>query len=485
MIELVESSNKLNEEINEQELNVSEELDSDSVIVVPAGTKEITQNGTYDVSEYANADVNVETPSGSLTPSDVQVSKVVENHRAKITPYVRAGQSGYIDRSQQIDGSDSYVNASELVSGTKNITANGEQDITNYQKVNVNVPLPSGTKEITTNGNHNVNDYQFANVNVPNGTETKNITANGTYRPSGSNIGFSQVNVNVPQPGGTLSITENGDYDVSDYANASVNVQGGGGSGHKIYLYHKIQSDDGCRIVINGDIEYKMAQNMPDAPNWYIYTGVANNLDNVETFLLYGFDHIGSYPITTSSWARFRSHSGGTWTNIPITRYKASARTYTITEDIDLEILEATCLNKGTLITMADGTKKKIENIVVGDVVKTYAGTGVVYKDEHSNRAFGDDRDIWEFEDGYKIITTYRHEFYNVEKGKMTYLDEWQIGEHGLTEDGKEVKLIKHTNKDVPCKYYSLWCDGGNNYYANGLLAGNRFTEIDVKKGKV
>ena len=61
-------------------------------ILLPTGSISITSNGTHDVSNYANAIVNVQTSSGGITPS-----------------------------------------------GTKEITENGEHDVTNYASVNVQV----------------------------------------------------------------------------------------------------------------------------------------------------------------------------------------------------------------------------------------------------------------------------------------------------------------------------------------------------------
>ena len=126
--------------------------------------------------------------------------------------------------------------------GTKTITTNGKHDVTAFATADVQVPIPeapTGKKviEVTENGvsTHDVTDFAQAEVSVavpipaePAGEKTITITQNGTTTEDVKAFATAKINVNVPSTGitpqGTKTITENGTHDVTQFAQAKVEV---------------------------------------------------------------------------------------------------------------------------------------------------------------------------------------------------------------------------------------------------------------------
>lgn len=151
-------------------------------------------------------------------------------------------------------------------------------------------------------------------------------------------------------------------------------------------------------------------------------------------------------------------------------------------------ILSYICLSPETLIDVEEtdefGKKKrkrkKLKDIKVGDKiicinpVTLELDTDTVIECDGNMNKKHTCYDNWYFSDGTIITTVHRHRFYNVEKKKFVYMDKWNIGEHGLNINKEKIELIKHEHIEAEINHCTLFTEKYNNYFANGLLSGNR-----------
>lgn len=118
-------------------------------------------------SDYYYLDsVTVEAMPSGTEGTPIATKGTVSNHSVSVTPSV-TNTTGYITGSTKT-GTAVSVSASELVSGSLPITANGNNiDVTNYASVNVNVPIPVDTHTITITGAGNSTSgyVRYDNVN--------------------------------------------------------------------------------------------------------------------------------------------------------------------------------------------------------------------------------------------------------------------------------------------------------------------------------
>lgn len=154
---------------------------------------------------------------------------------------------------------------------------------------------------------------------------------------------------------------------------------------------------------------------------------------------------------------------------------------YYLTGDCTLSV--DTCLTGDTLITLADRTQKRIDQLTVDDKILAYnpetmslEADDITYTDADCNKTHTE-FDIWKFSDGTEVKTVHRHRFYNVERQTMVYMDEWKIGEHAVNSKGEHIALVEHQTVKETIKHYTIFTKH-QNYFANGLLSGNRYTKV-------
>lgn len=237
---------------------------SGSVSVNGSGTKQLPTRTSSDMSVngatvtapsgwYAN---NASKSVASGTEGTPTATKgTVSNHSVSVTPSV-TNTAGYISGGTKT-GTAVTVSASELVSGTKSISANGTGiDVTNYQKVDVAVPAPTPTLQtksktytpttsqqtetITADAGYDGLDEVDITVNaMPSGTAgtpsatkgtvsnhsvtvTPSVTNTTGYITGGTKTGTAVTVSASDLVSGTYTVSASGTADITNYADLSV-----------------------------------------------------------------------------------------------------------------------------------------------------------------------------------------------------------------------------------------------------------------------
>lgn len=194
-------------------------------VVTPRSSSDLTASGaTVSVPYgYYSADASKTVASGSAgTPTATKGS--VSNHAVNVTPSV-TNTTGYITGGT-VTGTAVSVSASELDSGTKSITANGNgQDVVGYAAVDVTVPnsySASDEGKVVSSGAL-VSQTTHADVTPTASDQTINTTTNNSIKVKGD---ADLVAGNIKKDVEIFGVT--GSY------------EGGGGGGQNIIEMHNV-----------------------------------------------------------------------------------------------------------------------------------------------------------------------------------------------------------------------------------------------------
>lgn len=449
--------------------------------------------------------------AGKYCPEDITV--VPQLQEKTVTPS---------ETQQTATPDENYAGLSKVTIGavqTKEVTvtpAKGQQvlEVTDnkyYKKVTVEaIPadyvIPSGTIQITENGIVDVSGKANANVNVPTGVDTNDATAvsgdilqGKTAYAKGVKLTGSVLTYDGAFVGNTHTITATLTNVIAASGNATTIAVGE----TKVLTYTAADGyalPDTVTVTGATGVWDKNAGTLtlsnPTANVTFSITGVevaAVTKYNVEVFNGGGagtignvYDNgtkvgegIGVFQIISGHKISIDVADYGIISSITTSGGVASDGT--VTGDGSYTV-EFTCLTGDMLITLADGGQKRIDKITLDDKVLSYnpetmrlEPDTITYCD--SDKVKTDNKyDVWTFSDGTIVKTVHRHRFYNVERQTMTYMDEWEIGEHAINIDGAEIELVSHEVVEQEVRHFTIFTEN-QNYFVNGLLSGNRHTK--------
>jgi hypothetical protein len=130
------------------------------------------------------------------------------------------------------------------------------------------------------------------------------------------------------------------------------------------------------------------------------------------------------------------------------------------------------CFVAGTLVTLSDGTRKPIEQLQIGDEVRSYNIERREFVAGKVSKIMN--RDVTEYLNIDGILVTEEHPFWHVGRGewvkaKAVRRNDFLLRDYGGT---KVVNFVFKVSE--PATVYNLTVDGEHNYFAGGVLVHNK-----------
>lgn len=215
-----------------------------SQYIVPSGSTNITQNGTFDVGQYASAIVNVPgiVPSGTLNITsnntydvtqyasaevNVPVGQTINNQNKSVTPTQLeqsiTADSGYTGLGTvTVEAIEStYIGSGVTQRSSTDLTASGATVTVpaGYYASQASKTVSSGSAGTPSASKGTVTNHSISIT--PSVTNTTGYITGGTKTGTAVTVSANQL------VSGTLNISSNGTQNVTNYASVSVNVPTG------------------------------------------------------------------------------------------------------------------------------------------------------------------------------------------------------------------------------------------------------------------
>ena len=143
------------------------------------------------------------------------------------------------------------------------------------------------------------------------------------------------------------------------------------------------------------------------------------------------------------------------------------------------------CFPAGTVITLADGTTKPVEQVTHDDLLLVWDFDKGTYAAAHPlwvrQQAVADQYNLLTFSDGSTLRTVGNHHIFNKQAEAFTHTmtERTPVGTVTVNDKGEEITLVSQEIVRETVDYYNIWTDYHMSCYADHVLTGNRFLNID------
>ena len=386
-----------------------------------------------------------------------------------------------------------YLSGFDIVSA---ITLSASGNVTGaYVKGNgselTNLPAPTVTQDITSNGAMSIMTYDgnikyvnYATVEPATGNIAGgNISATGNV--TGGNI-VTSGNITTAGSGGDITLTGGNITGAGNISAGNVsatgNITAANFIGNTFSLAQTILPTIQSIVISNTSSEYEtsggsgyanvLVANVAPVIEYGVIVTAGSTVDKYVTGNLANIPGTEKIMISTGT------------SDQPFTVYSyvtTNAGTYYSASAVGFSGL---CLLKGTMISLADGTYKPIEDINNGDLLLTW---------DFDLGQYAQARPLWikrvetgtrynqlTFSDGTVLRTFDQHRIFNKQAGAFTYpmSDDTPIGTITVNEHGQEITLVKREIVWDTIEHYNIITDHHINLFADSILTSCRFNNI-------